>query len=228
MRVHTSLRRLVGLAVAGLAVIAPAPALAHGGGAVFTETNASANAVQAYAQAGDGTLTPAATYPTGGAGTGCRRPGLRGRARPRSRLAARRERRLERRLGLPRARHASRARRTACPRAARRRTASRSDDGIAYVLNTRRHRQHQRLQAHPPRPRPAERRHAAAVVGHGRRRAGLVHARAATSSSSRRRAPTRSSPTPSTAGAAREPARLTPRPAPRRSASRSASTTRCS
>ncbi len=70
MRVHTSLRRLVGLAVAGLAVIAPAPALAHGGGAVFTETNASANAVQAYAQAGDGTLTPAAAYPTGGSGTG--------------------------------------------------------------------------------------------------------------------------------------------------------------
>ena len=49
MRVHTTLRRLVGLAVAGLAVIAPTPALAHGGGAVFTETNASANAVQAYA-----------------------------------------------------------------------------------------------------------------------------------------------------------------------------------
>ena len=70
MRLHTSLRRLVGLAVAGLAVIAPAPALAHGGGAVFTETNASANAVQAYAQAGDGTLTPAAAYPTGGSGTG--------------------------------------------------------------------------------------------------------------------------------------------------------------
>ena len=70
MRVHTSLRRLVGLAVAGLAVIAPAPALAHGGGAVFTETNASANAVQAYAQASDGTLTPAAAYPTGGSGTG--------------------------------------------------------------------------------------------------------------------------------------------------------------
>ena len=70
MRVHTSLRRLAGLAVAGLAVIAPAPALAHGGGAVFTETNASANAVQAYAQAADGTLTPGAAYPTGGSGTG--------------------------------------------------------------------------------------------------------------------------------------------------------------
>jgi 6-phosphogluconolactonase (cycloisomerase 2 family) len=70
MRVHTTLRRLVGLAVAGLAVIAPAPALAHGGGAVFTETNASANAIEAYAQAGDGTLTPAAAYPTGGSGTG--------------------------------------------------------------------------------------------------------------------------------------------------------------
>jgi len=70
MRVQTSLRRLAGLAVAGLAVIAPAPALAHGAGAVFTETNASANTVQAFAQAGDGTLTPGAAYPTGGAGTG--------------------------------------------------------------------------------------------------------------------------------------------------------------
>jgi 6-phosphogluconolactonase len=70
MRVQTSLRRLVGLVVAGLAVIAPAPALAHGGGAVFTETNASANAVQAYAQSGDGTLTPGAAYPTDGSGTG--------------------------------------------------------------------------------------------------------------------------------------------------------------
>jgi len=70
MRVQTSLRRLVGLVVAGLAVIAPAPALAHGGGAVFTETNASANAVQAYAQSGDGALTPGAAYPTGGSGTG--------------------------------------------------------------------------------------------------------------------------------------------------------------
>ena len=51
-------------------MIAPAPALAHGGGAVFTETNAGANAVQVYQQAGDGTLTPGASYLTGGAGSG--------------------------------------------------------------------------------------------------------------------------------------------------------------
>jgi 6-phosphogluconolactonase (cycloisomerase 2 family) len=70
MRFRTSLRRLTGLAIAAFAVIAPAPALAHGGGAVFTETNASANAVQAYAQAADGTLTPGASYLTGGAGSG--------------------------------------------------------------------------------------------------------------------------------------------------------------
>jgi 6-phosphogluconolactonase len=70
MRVRTLLPRLAGLAVAGLAVIAPTPALAHGGSAVFTETNAAANAVQAYAQAADGTLTPAGTYATGGAGSG--------------------------------------------------------------------------------------------------------------------------------------------------------------
>ncbi len=70
MRLHSPLRTLVGLAIAGLAVAAPAPALAHGGAAVFTETNASANAVQVYQQSGDGTLTPGASYLTGGAGTG--------------------------------------------------------------------------------------------------------------------------------------------------------------
>ena len=167
MRVHTSLRRLAGLAVAGLAVIAPAPALAHGGGAVFTETNASANAVQAYAQAADGTLTPGARVSHRRFRNGCRRPGLRGRARPRSRLAACRERRLERRLGVPRARHASRARE---PRALGRHDAEQRHARPRHRLRAqqRRHRQHQRLQAHPPRPRPAERRHAAALVGHRR------------------------------------------------------------
>ena len=48
----------------------PGAALAHGGGAIFTETNASANAVQVFEQAPDGTLTPGASYLTGGAGTG--------------------------------------------------------------------------------------------------------------------------------------------------------------
>ena len=71
MRLQTSLRRLLGLAVAGLAVITPTPALAHdGGGAVFTETNASANAVQVYTQASDGSLAAGASYATGGTGTG--------------------------------------------------------------------------------------------------------------------------------------------------------------
>ena len=70
MRLPSPLRTLIGLAVAGLAVIAPAPALAHGGEAVFTETNAGANAVQVYQQAADGTLTPGASYLTGGAGSG--------------------------------------------------------------------------------------------------------------------------------------------------------------
>jgi 6-phosphogluconolactonase len=69
MRLQTPLRRLIGFAVAALAVVAPTPALAHGGGAVFTETNAGANAVQVYQQSGDGTLIPGASYPTGGAGT---------------------------------------------------------------------------------------------------------------------------------------------------------------
>jgi 6-phosphogluconolactonase (cycloisomerase 2 family) len=70
MRSHSALRKLIGLAVAGLAVAAPAPALAHGGGGVFTETNATANAVQVYQQSGDGTLTPGPSYATGGAGSG--------------------------------------------------------------------------------------------------------------------------------------------------------------
>ena len=70
MRLQSSLRRLAGLAVVGLAAIAPAPAFAHGGGAVYTESNAAANAVQVFDQAPDGTLTPGASYLTGGAGTG--------------------------------------------------------------------------------------------------------------------------------------------------------------
>jgi 6-phosphogluconolactonase len=70
MRLQTSLRRLAGLAVVSLAAIAPAPALAHGGGALFSESNQSANAVQVFDQAPDGTLTPGASYLTGGAGTG--------------------------------------------------------------------------------------------------------------------------------------------------------------
>jgi 6-phosphogluconolactonase len=70
MRLPITTRRLAGLAVVALAAIAPAAASAHGGGTVYTETNAAANAVQAFAQAPDGTLTPGATTPTGGAGTG--------------------------------------------------------------------------------------------------------------------------------------------------------------
>jgi 6-phosphogluconolactonase len=71
MRLHRSLRRLAALAVVSLAAIAPTQAFAHGGGDfVYTETNAAANAVQVFAQAPDGTLTPGAIYSTGGAGSG--------------------------------------------------------------------------------------------------------------------------------------------------------------
>lgn len=70
MRLRNSLRRLAGLAVVGIAAIAPAPALAHAGGAVYTQTNAAANAVQVFEQEPDGTLVPGASYLTGGAGTG--------------------------------------------------------------------------------------------------------------------------------------------------------------
>src|SRR5690348_13898126 len=71
MRSHRIVRRIAVLAVAGLAALAPSSALAHGGGdAVFTQTNQAANAVQVFDQAPDGTLTPAGSYATGGAGTG--------------------------------------------------------------------------------------------------------------------------------------------------------------
>jgi hypothetical protein len=63
----------IGLAaIGGLAAFA-GPARAAGGpgpaGAVYTMTNSPAgNAIEAYARAGDGSLTPAGTYPTGGDG----------------------------------------------------------------------------------------------------------------------------------------------------------------
>lgn len=70
MQLQSSLRRLVAVAVVSLAAVAPSQALAHGGhAAVFTESNAAANAVQVFAQAPDGTLTPGASYLTGGVGT---------------------------------------------------------------------------------------------------------------------------------------------------------------
>jgi 6-phosphogluconolactonase len=57
-------------AVAVLGVLAgPATAMADGGGALFTQTNDPAgNVVQAFDRAGDGRLTAAGTFPTGGAG----------------------------------------------------------------------------------------------------------------------------------------------------------------
>jgi len=63
----------IGLAaIGGLAAIA-GPAQAAGGagraGAVYTMTNSpSGNAIEAYARASDGSLTPTGTYPTGGNG----------------------------------------------------------------------------------------------------------------------------------------------------------------
>ena len=70
MRLQRSLRRLAALAVVSLAAVAPTQAFAHGGGTVYTESNAAANAVQVFTQAFDGTLTPGDSYLTGGAGSG--------------------------------------------------------------------------------------------------------------------------------------------------------------
>ena len=62
----------IGLATAGgLAAFAAGPGRRPPGtaGAVYTMTNsASGNAIEAFARASDGTLTPAGTYPTGGDG----------------------------------------------------------------------------------------------------------------------------------------------------------------
>src|SRR3954447_27023812 len=56
------------LAVAAAATAAPSEA---GRGAVYTLTNSPAgNAVLVYTRAADGALVPAASYPTGGLGTG--------------------------------------------------------------------------------------------------------------------------------------------------------------
>jgi hypothetical protein len=71
-----------GFIVAGAAA---ADAMASSG-AVYTQTNAeSGNAVQKFDRAGDGSLTPAGTYPTGGNGLSrTRRPdsrALRSRSR---------------------------------------------------------------------------------------------------------------------------------------------------
>ena len=64
---------VVGLTAAGGVAAAAGPARAADdpgrAGAVYTMTNSPAgNAIEAYARAGDGSLTPAGTYPTGGTG----------------------------------------------------------------------------------------------------------------------------------------------------------------
>jgi 6-phosphogluconolactonase len=56
------------LAVLGL-LAGPAGAMAHGGGALYTQTNDPAgNVVQRFDRAADGSLTPAGAFSTGGAG----------------------------------------------------------------------------------------------------------------------------------------------------------------
>jgi 6-phosphogluconolactonase len=74
----------IGLAVAGGLAAVAGPAQAAGGpgtpGAVYTMTNSPAgNAIEAYARASDGTLTPVGTYPTGGT-AGRWAPGIRSRS----------------------------------------------------------------------------------------------------------------------------------------------------
>jgi 6-phosphogluconolactonase len=63
----------IGLAAVGGMAAFPGPAQAADGpgtaGAVYTMTNSpTGNAIEAYTRAGDGSLTPAGTYPTGGDG----------------------------------------------------------------------------------------------------------------------------------------------------------------
>jgi len=71
--IRTAAAGVIGLAAVGglVAFAGPARAADTPGavGAVYTMTNSPAgNAIEAYARAGDGSLTPAGTYPTGGDG----------------------------------------------------------------------------------------------------------------------------------------------------------------
>ena len=162
MRFRTSLRRLAGLAIVSLRGDRAGAGTRPTAAARSTrETNASANAVQAFDAGRRRHAHAGRELPHRRRRQRRGRPRLAGRARPRSRLAARGQRRLERRLGLPRARRSARARQSralgrhdAQQRHARRRRRLRAQQ--------RRHRQHQRLQARPPRPRAAARRDAAA------------------------------------------------------------------
>ena len=63
-------RSLVALMAAVILLAVAAANAMAAGGAVYTETNApTGNAVQKFDRAADGTLTPAGTFPTGGAGS---------------------------------------------------------------------------------------------------------------------------------------------------------------
>src|SRR5262245_594849 len=72
LRMYSQLKFQVISTLAALAFAATSPAaLANPQGAVYTMSNASAgNAVIVFARAADGSLTPAGTHPTGGAGSG--------------------------------------------------------------------------------------------------------------------------------------------------------------
>ena len=208
----TSLRRLTGLAIVSLRGDRP-------GGGVGPRRRRSLQRVERRAptpcrssqQAPDGTLTPGASYLTGGAGSGAAGLGSQGALAARARLAARRQRRLERRLGVPRARRSPRARQ---PRALRRHDAQQRHAPRRHRLRAqqRRQRQHQRLQAQPPRPGAADRRDAAAVERDRRRRAGLVHAARRPARRLREGRQHDRDLSRSTAGAAPEPVPPTPRP----------------
>ena len=89
---------------AGFALLFTAPAMADGGGAVYTQTNApTGNAVHRLDRGPDGLLTPVATYRTGGTGTGATLSlAGRGGAERRRPAARRRQRRLQRHLLVPR------------------------------------------------------------------------------------------------------------------------------
>ena len=66
---------------AGFALLFAGPAMADGGGAVYTQTNSpTGNAVHRLDRGPDGSLTPVATYRTGGT-RHRRRPAVPGRGR---------------------------------------------------------------------------------------------------------------------------------------------------
>ena len=177
MRLPSPLRTLIGLAVAG------ARRDRTGTGArTWRRRGRSprptprANAVQSYQQAADGTLTPGASYLTGGAGSGAAGLGSQGAlALERGWLLAVNAGSNDVSAFRVRGGHLVLVNRV--PSGGTTPNSVTDPSRRRVRAQQRRHRQHHRLQAQPPRPGAAQRGSSQPLVErHGGRRAGLLHA----------------------------------------------------